>query len=92
MDDIIRKYGYCGTPKAMEEYGTEEDLQEFAHATAPLLHGSSEARFTIRYAPLSPSKEEIEAVLKDGVLTISFAKVKQDTALSTLPLAVIRAM
>jgi len=62
VDDIIRKYGYCGTPKAMEEYRVQEDLQEFAHATAHLLHGSSEGRFTIRYAPLSLTKEEIEGV------------------------------
>ena len=29
--------------------------------------------------PVPVKEEEIEAVLKDGVLTISFAKVKQDT-------------
>ncbi len=29
--------------------------------------------------PVSVKEEEIEAVLKDGVLTISFTKVKQDT-------------
>lgn len=29
--------------------------------------------------PVAVKEEEIEAVLKDGVLTISFAKVKQDT-------------
>ena len=29
--------------------------------------------------PLPVKEEEIEAVLKDGVLTISFSKVKQDT-------------
>ena len=29
--------------------------------------------------PVSVKEEQIEAVLKDGVLTISFAKVKQDT-------------
>ncbi len=62
VEDIIRKYGYCGTPKAMELYRENEDLQEFAHATAHLLHGSSEGRFTIRYAPLSLTKEEIEGV------------------------------
>ena len=30
--------------------------------------------------PVPVKEEEIEAVLKDGVLTISFTKVKQDTA------------
>ena len=29
--------------------------------------------------PVPVKEDEIEAVLKDGVLTISFAKVKQDT-------------
>ena len=29
--------------------------------------------------PVPVKEEEIEAVLKDGVLTVSFAKVKQDT-------------
>lgn len=62
VDDIIRKYGYTGTPKVMEEYRVQEDLQDFSHGTAHLLHGSSEGRFAIRYAPLSLSKEEIESV------------------------------
>jgi HSP20 family protein len=29
--------------------------------------------------PVSVKEDEIEAMLKDGVLTISFAKLKQDT-------------
>jgi HSP20 family protein len=29
--------------------------------------------------PVPVKEEEIEAMLKDGVLTISFAKMKQDT-------------
>lgn len=62
VDDIIRKYGYSGTPKVMEEYRVQEDLQDFSHGTAHLLHGSSEGRFAIRYAPLSLSQEEIEGV------------------------------
>jgi nickel-dependent lactate racemase len=62
VEAIIRKYGYCGTPKALAGYKTEKDLQEFAHGTAHLMHGSSEGRFTIRYAPKSLSKQEIESV------------------------------
>lgn len=62
VEAIIRKYGYCGTPRAMEQYRTEKDLQEFAHATAHLLHGSSEGRFTIRYAPGHLSRQEMESV------------------------------
>lgn len=62
VEDIIRKYGYCGTPKAMEQYRINEDLREFAHATAHLIHGSSEGRFTIRYAPGHLGREDIESV------------------------------
>ena len=45
VDAIIRKYGYCGTPKVMENYRRDPVLQDFAHATAHLIHGSSEGRF-----------------------------------------------
>jgi nickel-dependent lactate racemase len=62
VDAIIRKYGYCGTPTALAKYRTEKDLQELAHATAHLIHGSSEGRFTIRYAPAKLSRQEIERV------------------------------
>lgn len=62
VDAIIRKYGYTGTEHVMKLYKTEPDLQELAHATAHLLHGSSEGRFKITYAPGFLSKAEIEQV------------------------------
>lgn len=62
VDDIIRKYGYAGTPKVMELWRKNEDLQDLTHATAHLIHGSSEGRFKITYAPGHLSKEEIESV------------------------------
>lgn len=62
VDALIRKYGYCGTPRVMEQYATEADMQDLAHATAHLIHGSSEGRFDICYAPGHLSKEEIESV------------------------------
>jgi len=62
VDNLIRKYGYCGTPKVMEQYAVQADMQDLAHATAHLIHGSSEDRFTIRYAPGHLSQEEIEQV------------------------------
>jgi hypothetical protein len=37
-------------------------MQDLAHGTAHLLHGSSEERFTIRYAPAKLSRAEIEQV------------------------------
>ncbi len=62
VDAFIRKYGYVGTPKVMEGYKTEADMQDLAHATAHLIHGSSEDRFTIRYAPGHLTREEVEGV------------------------------
>jgi nickel-dependent lactate racemase len=62
VDKLIRKYGYCGTPQAMAQYRTSADMQNLGHATAHLLHGSSEGRFTITYAPGHLTREEIEGV------------------------------
>jgi nickel-dependent lactate racemase len=62
VDQFIRKYGYVGTPRVMEQYRTNEEMQDLAHATAHLIHGSSEGRFKITYAPGHLSKSEIEGV------------------------------
>ncbi|MFH1922201.1 MAG: lactate racemase domain-containing protein [Planctomycetota bacterium] len=62
VDRFIRKYGYVGTPKVMEQYAREADMQDLAHATAHLIHGSSEGRFSITYAPGHMTREEIEGV------------------------------
>jgi nickel-dependent lactate racemase len=62
VDTLIRKYGYCGTPQVLDLYKTEEDLQDLAHGAAHLMHGSSEGRFTIRYAPGGLTREEVEGV------------------------------
>jgi nickel-dependent lactate racemase len=62
VDAFIRKYGYCGTPKVMEMYQQNADMQDLAHATAHLIHGSSEGRFRITYAPGHLTKAEVEQV------------------------------
>ncbi|HPP51635.1 MAG TPA: lactate racemase domain-containing protein [Thermoguttaceae bacterium] len=62
VDALIRKYGYRGTPRTMEAYRKNADLQDLAHGAAHLIHGSSEGRFTIRYAPGQMTREEIESV------------------------------
>ncbi|MEN6367801.1 MAG: lactate racemase domain-containing protein [Thermoguttaceae bacterium] len=62
VEAIICKYGYVGTPRVMEHYRREPELQEFAHATAHLIHGSSEGRFTITYAPGRMCHRMIERV------------------------------
>lgn len=62
VDRIIRKYGYSGTKKVLEYWEKNSDLQDLTHATAHLIHGSSEGRFKITYAPKFLTKEEIESV------------------------------
>lgn len=62
VDALIRKYGYCGTDRALELYRKNPDLQDLAHGAAHLIHGSSEGRFVIRYAPGGLTKSEIEGV------------------------------
>ena len=62
VDDLIRKYGYCGTPKVMQLLKTEPVLQDLTHGTAHLIHGSSEGRFKITYAPGHLSQKEVNTV------------------------------
>lgn len=62
VDAFIRKYGYCGTPRVMQLYQQNADMQDLAHATAHLIHGSSEGRFRITYAPGHLTKADIEQV------------------------------
>ena len=46
----------------MEQYSINADMQDLAHATAHLIHGSSEGRFKITYAPGHLSQAEMEGV------------------------------
>ena len=43
VDAFIRKYGYVGTPRVMEQYRNNADMQDLAHATAHL-HARLERR------------------------------------------------
>ncbi len=62
VDALIRKYGYVGVERVMSQYRDQPDMQDLAHATAHLIHGSSEGRFKITYAPGHLSKADIETV------------------------------
>lgn len=62
IDKLIRKYGYCGTPKTLEAVKEDPALAGNLSAAAHLIHGSSEGRFTIRYCPGHLTREEIESV------------------------------
>jgi nickel-dependent lactate racemase len=62
VDALICKYGYVGTRRIMEQYRQNADMQDLAHATAHLMHGSSEGRFKVTYAPGHLTRPEIERV------------------------------
>jgi nickel-dependent lactate racemase len=61
-DKVIRKYGYRTTPEVMRLVAENEDLQENLGVAAHLIHGTSEGRFRITYAPGHLTREEIESV------------------------------
>lgn len=62
VDRMIRKYGYKGTPHSLEAFNSDPELHDLAHTAAHLIHGSSEGRFNITYAPGHLTKEEVESV------------------------------
>lgn len=62
VDVLIRKYGYSGTENILKLWKQEPMLQDLTHGTAHLIHGSSEGRFKITYAPGHLTKEEVESV------------------------------
>ena len=62
VDALIRRYGDRGTERVLQLYRKSPDLQDLAHGAAHLIHGSSEGRFTIIYAPGRLARSEIEGV------------------------------
>lgn len=62
IDRLIRKYGYRTTPEIMQAVACQPELQANLSAAAHLIHGSSEERFRITYAPGGLSREEISGV------------------------------
>lgn len=62
IDTLIRRYGYCGTPKIMQLCQTQEDLQKNLSAAAHLIHGSSEGRFSITYCTRRLDRQQVEQV------------------------------
>ena len=66
IDQLIRKYGYFGTPHTLKMVEENEDLRANLGAAAHLIHGSSEDRFSITYCPgkgeKNVTRQEIESV------------------------------
>jgi nickel-dependent lactate racemase len=79
VDALIRKHGYTGTEKIMRLYKTDPELQDLAHAAAHLIHGSTEGRFKVAYAPGFLTEEEINGVGFDYAdLNISLHRYNPD--------------
>jgi nickel-dependent lactate racemase len=89
VDKLIRAYGYSGTENVMKLWRTEPVLQDLTHGTAHLIHGSSEGRFKITYAPGHLSKEEVESVCfgyADLAETLKrYDPAKMKTGFNTMP-------
>ncbi len=62
IDSLIRKYGYITTPEVLEAVEKHADLRGNLSAAAHLMHGTSEKRFEVVYAPGKLSRQEIESV------------------------------
>lgn len=61
-DVLIAKYGYVGYQRVAELVAKNDDLKAGLGVAAHLIHGSSEGRFSITYAPGHMTKEQIESV------------------------------
>ncbi len=62
IDRLIRKYGYRGKDAVFDAVSRQPDLQDNLSAAAHLIHGSSEGRFRITYAPGKLSAPEVKGV------------------------------
>lgn len=71
---VIRQYGYCGTDATLRAVAEDAGLRNSLGAAAHLIHGSSEGRFSITYAPGGLTKADIEGV---GFQYADLAKMRQ---------------
>ena len=79
IDILIRKYGYVGSKRVLDLVAKRGELKENLSAAAHLIHGSSEDRFRITYAPGHLSQKEIEQV-NFSYLSLAEAQAKYDPA------------
>jgi len=66
-DRLIRKYGYVGRKKVLELSKDSKELQDNLSVAAHLIHGSSDGRFKVSYAPGGLTSEEITGVNFDYI-------------------------
>ena len=79
-DRLIRKYGYVGREKVLELCKNNEDLKNNLSVAAHLIHGSSDGRFSITYAPGKLTKQETEGV-NFGYASLEDTKKRYDPRL-----------
>jgi nickel-dependent lactate racemase len=79
IDRLIRRFGYRGTPAALEQVQREPEMAANLSAAAHLIHGSSEGRFEITYCPGKLSRADIEGVgFRFGDLATMMARYAPD--------------
>ena len=82
-DRLIRKFGYIGRENILKLSKTEPELKNNLSAAAHLIHGSTDGRFSVTYAPGKMRKDEIEGVafgympLEDALEIYGPGKLKQ---------------
>jgi nickel-dependent lactate racemase len=62
IDRLIRRYGYRGTPATLKAVAEDPEMADSLSAAAHLIHGSSEGRFRIVYAPGKLTRDEVTGV------------------------------
>ena len=60
VDQLIRQYGYKGTPTILKHMNDSEALRDNLSAVAHLIHGSTEGRFRVIYCPGHLTRQEVE--------------------------------
>src|SRR5438477_2846446 len=62
IDQLIRRFGYQGTPTTLDSVQHSPELQANLSAAAHLIHGCSEGRFSILYCPGALTPDEVRSV------------------------------
>jgi hypothetical protein len=81
IDALIREYGYRGTENTLNAVKMNAGLRNNLSAAAHLIHGSSEGRFRITYAPGILSRKEI---IDAGYNFMELDEVKEHYRISEL--------
>jgi carbohydrate kinase (thermoresistant glucokinase family) len=82
IDRLIRRHGYRGTPHTLSRVESDPELAASLSAAAHLIHGSSEGRFRITYAPGGLDRSEVEGVGFEYADPASVARRYDPTRLS----------